>query len=76
MSVYVDRLMWCKPNKNWRWKKVSHLTADTIQELHLFAIEVGLRREWFQPTSKPHYDLTIGARRYAVKLGAIERRRM
>lgn len=36
-----------------------HLVADSLPELHRFAKQLGLRREWFQNHERhPHYDLT------------------
>jgi len=36
-----------------------HLMGDNLQELHLFAISVGLKRQWFQDHPQhPHYDIT------------------
>jgi hypothetical protein len=35
-----------------------HLVADSIEELHTFAKEAGLRKEWFQNKRIPHYDIT------------------
>lgn len=52
----------------------SHLTADTDEELHAFAENIGLRREYHQPSpphSRSHYDVTEGKRRLAIKRGAI-----
>ncbi|HUW14397.1 MAG TPA: DUF4031 domain-containing protein [Anaerolineae bacterium] len=34
-----------------------HLVADTIEELHEAAAQIGLARNWYQPTSYPHYDV-------------------
>jgi Protein of unknown function (DUF4031) len=48
----------------------SHLTADTIPELHQFATKLGLRRSYFQPGTFPHYDLTRGMRFKAIRQGA------
>jgi hypothetical protein len=45
--------------------------ADTLEELHAFAARLGLRREWFQVRSTPHYDLTSGRAASATKLGAV-----
>lgn len=71
--IYVDSLSPCVPNKNWRWKESSHLIADTEEELHSFALKIGLKREWFQNHSRlPHYDLTANRRKIAVEHGAIE----
>ena len=59
----------------WRGKRWSHLTADTEEALHEFAAKIGLRREWFQPSStRPeahHYDVTDSKRDEAILAGAI-----
>jgi len=50
-----------------------HMMSDTsLEELHTFADHLGLKREWFQQGSAPHYDLSQGKRALAVKLGAVE----
>lgn len=73
MAVYVDELFEVEKTTKWRWGKACHLTADTIEELHNFALMLGMRRSWFQDHPRhPHYDLTEGRRKAAVKLGAIE----
>jgi hypothetical protein len=69
MTVYVDdaRL----PYRSYR---MSHMQADTLDELHAMADAIGLRREWFQPGSRPeaaHYDVSDAKRRQAFALGAI-----
>ena len=69
--IYVDELMNCSPNKNWRWPGACHLFADTQEELHGFAERLGLKRSWFQPKKElPHYDLTPNKRKQALLLGA------
>jgi hypothetical protein len=46
--------------------------ADSIEELHEFAENLGMRRAWFQRTaSYPHYDITAESRIRALKLGAL-----
>jgi len=37
-----------------------HLVADSLKELHLFAEQIGLKRQYFEGVKKghPHYDLT------------------
>ena len=68
MAVYVDALR----DYGW-WRGPScHLIADSVDELMEFALAMGLRREWFQPKSTPHFDLTADARAKAVQMGAIE----
>jgi len=73
MSIYVDPLM----NHGWvlRGRRVNscHLLADTVDELHVFAQEIGLRRSWYQGKgSRPHYDLVASKRVEAVLNGAVE----
>lgn len=74
MSVYVDKLMPCVVNRVWRWPEACHLFADTIEELHVFADQIGLRRSWFQHKlgGMPHYDLNGTRRTLAVINGAQE----
>ncbi len=43
-----------------------------VEELHSFAVKIGLKRSWFQASSDPHYDLTARKRIAAVKAGALE----
>lgn len=69
MTVYVDDVA-----IRWRGKLWYHLTADTVDELHAFAGQLGLKREWFQPSStRPeahHYDVTNSVRDQAILFGA------
>jgi len=68
MAVYVDRL------SDWGWRHglSCHLIGDSVSELIEFSVEIGLRPEWFQAKSSPHFDLTVEKRREAVEHGAIE----
>jgi hypothetical protein len=68
MAVYVDNLR----DYGWRHGPSCHLIADTIEELMEFAVGMGLRPEWFQAKSTPHFDLTADGRKAAVEHGAIE----
>ena len=68
MAVYVDNLR----DYGWRHGPSCHLIADSVEELMEFAVAMGLRREWFQPKSTPHFDLTADGRAKAVAQGAIE----
>jgi hypothetical protein len=88
MTVYVDDacIQATVLNGSRRYSSQwSHLIADTEQELHEFAVRLGLRRAWFQvakplgrrpvdPTSVRaqmwHYDLTAPKRARAIRLGA------
>ncbi|HJS51542.1 MAG TPA: DUF4031 domain-containing protein [Pyrinomonadaceae bacterium] len=68
MAVYVDKLV----DYSWRHGPSCHMIGDSIEELITFAIAMGLRPEWFQPRSSPHFDLTLEGRLAAVRHGAIE----
>lgn len=86
MTVYVDdmRLRARVGRVNALW---SHLTADTEEELHAFAADLGLKRSWFQKPkgidgkspAKPgslkaqmwHYDVTDAKRDQAIAMGAV-----
>lgn len=50
----------------------SHLTADTTNELHAFARQLGLRRAWVQHEglATEHYAITETGRRLALRIGA------
>jgi hypothetical protein len=68
MAVYVDNLR----DYGWRHGPSCHLIADSVEELMEFAVRMGMRKEWFQAKSTPHFDLTADGRKLAVELGAIE----
>jgi len=74
MSVYTHPMFPCLKNKSWPYAESTHLVADDVEELHLFASMLGLKRSWFQisVSSCPHYDLTNNMRLKAIKQGAIE----
>lgn len=51
-----------------------HMVADSIEELHEMADQIGINRKWFQNKNKrhPHYDISKSKRGLAVRHGAIE----
>jgi hypothetical protein len=63
--IYVDEARFGKK----RW---CHMMTDGhIDELHMFAKSIGLKREWFQDDPlHPHYDLSPGKREQAIFSGA------
>ena len=68
MTVYVDD-MFKYPMGQFRRMKMSHLIADTEEELHAMAQKIGVARKWYQGD---HYDICMSMREQAVKLGAVE----
>ena len=68
VAVYVDGLR----DYGWHRGPSCHLIGDSVEELIEFAESMGLRREWFQAKSTPHFDLTAEGRAAAVSMGAIE----
>jgi hypothetical protein len=59
------------PIRYWH-RRCGHLVSDSsLDELHEFAAGLGLRREWFQQKSVPHYDLTGRHYEMALERGAI-----
>jgi Protein of unknown function (DUF4031) len=82
MTVYVDnfRAPATVGRIRGRW---SHLTADTVEELHAFADQLNMPSSWFQATCKAtrcptaggvcahfHYDVVDSKRARAIELGA------
>lgn len=68
--IYVDEIREY-PSGQW-----AHLWTDgSVDELHIFAQSIGLRREWFQVSRGisgefPHYDVTPSKRKQALRQGA------
>jgi hypothetical protein len=63
MTVYVDAAK--VPYRN---MLMSHMVADSEDELHAMAHHIGIRRDWYQ---KDHYDVSEGKRKLAIQNGAI-----
>lgn len=66
MSVYVDNMR-AKVGR----LLLSHMIADTLDELHQMATLIGVARRWFQDKTVPHYDICATKRKHAIVLGAI-----
>lgn len=69
MTVYVDKF----PAGWGKWTGGGHLTTTDIDELHALAAKIGLKREWFQDKTFPHYDVQARKRLLAIAAGAVER---
>ena len=58
------------------WLYWCHMASDDLsvyglEQLHMMALEIGLRREWFQNHPRhPHYDLPPDKRDLALAAGA------
>lgn len=73
MAVYVDNMHEISMGNynagRGRVFKMSHMMADTLEELNEMADKIGIKRKWFQGD---HYDICKSKRELAVKNGAIE----
>jgi len=67
MAVYVDKF-----KTPYRGMLMSHMLADTLEELHAMADRIGIKRKWFQNKSTPHYDICQSKRKLAIANGAVE----
>ena len=65
MSIYVDNYM--APFGRLR---LSHMIADTEEELDAMADRIGLKREWKQRGRHLHYDIGKAKRELAISYGA------
>lgn len=76
MPVYVDPNFEWPKTKAWPFGSVSHMYADTDEELHALAVKIGLKRVWCSDHTQPdstlvHYDLSPAKRKQAIANGAI-----
>jgi len=67
MTVYVDD-MYRFPMGRFGRLKMSHMIADTDDELHAMADRIGVARRWFQGD---HYDIAMSKRELAIAAGAV-----
>jgi hypothetical protein len=67
MTVYIDRSR--KPYRN---MIMCHMVSDSIAELFAMAQKIGMRAQWFQPSSFPHFDVAAGRKISALQFGAVE----
>ena len=71
--VYVDD-MYLYPMGQFSRMKMSHMIADSDEELHAMAAHIGVARRWWQSpkkTSGSHYDIAISKRAQAIAAGAV-----
>jgi len=67
MAVYVD-----DARIPYRGMLMSHLVADTTEELFAMVDAIGVRRVWIQHPGTPteHFDIADSKRELAIKKGA------
>lgn len=72
MTVYVDDMYRHEIGKLGRMK-MSHLIADTTDELLTMVREIGVNPKWIQHagTRDEHFDIAISKRAAAIAAGAI-----
>ena len=73
MAVYVDD-MYKSPIGEFGRMKMSHMYADSSEELLAMVDRIGVARRWIQypGTTKEHFDIALSKRRLAVAAGAIQ----
>lgn len=70
-AVYVDD-MYRYPRGHYGRMKMSHMIADTEEELHAMADKIGVARRWVQRKgSAAHYDISLSSRKKAIAAGAV-----
>jgi hypothetical protein len=69
--VYVDNFYETGAG-DFRRMKMSHMIADTKEELLAMADKIGVARRWIQDEDTPreHFDICMSARAKAIKSGA------
>lgn len=73
--VYVDDMYDTKKYGNmgqFGRMKMSHMMADTKEELLTMADKIGVNRKWIQKEGTPseHFDVSMSARKKAIEYGA------
>lgn len=70
--VYVDNFY--ETGMKFRGMLMSHMIADTTEELLLMADKIGVQRKWIQypNTGREHFDICLEKRKLAILNGAIE----
>jgi hypothetical protein len=72
VACYVDSVK-SYPDAGLRFTEFCHLLADTQDELHTIAAQLGVPRRFFQEHPwRWHYDLPAHLRDQAIGFGAVE----
>ncbi|MBU9386626.1 DUF4031 domain-containing protein [Burkholderia multivorans] len=72
MTVYVDDMHAIELGR-FRRMKMSHMIADTTEELIAMARTIGVNTRWLQHPGEPgeHFDIAKGKRELAIAAGAV-----
>lgn len=72
MSVYIDD-MYKIPLGQFGRMKMSHMAADTTEELLQMVDKIGVARKWIQDKGEgnEHFDISMAYREKAIRNGAI-----
>lgn len=72
MTVYIDDMHQEEMGRLGRMK-MSHMIADTHEELMCMARLIGMQSRWIQRSGTPHehFDVAKGKREQAIALGAV-----
>jgi hypothetical protein len=72
MAVYVDDMYTISLGQFGRMK-MSHLMADSTEELLMMVDWIGVQRRWIQKqgTKLEHFDISISKRKIAIDMGTI-----
>ena len=72
MAVYIDD-MYKNPIGQFGRMKMSHMAADTTEELLQMVDKIGVQRKWIQDKDKAseHFDISMVYREKAIVAGAI-----
>lgn len=73
MTVYVDD-MYKNPMGQFGRMKMSHMIADSTEELLQMADKIGVQRKWLQHKGSPdeHFDIATSKRELAISAGAVK----
>lgn len=67
MTIYLDKIKY-----KWRERYWTHMVADSIDELHIFANSIGVKYEFFDENPiHPHYDVNMMQVQVALMNGAV-----
>lgn len=67
--IYVDQAIFKRSPRG--RKSYAHMIASSLDELHEFALRIGVKRHFFHRSKFLHYDITAKQRDVALRAGAV-----